>query len=74
MEKCTFCNNFVEDDISLESDWRITMCKDSWDGHHYLNIGHEVWLGDFGAHECSTSVLINYCPICGRKLEDTENV
>lgn len=69
MEKCTFCNNFAKDDISLDSDWRITMGKDSWDGY-YLDIGHEVWLGDFGSHELSTSVLINYCPVCGRKLED----
>lgn len=74
MEKCTFCKNFLEDDISLDSDWRITMCKDRWEDNHYLNIEHEVWLGDFGAHEYSTSVLINYCPVCGRKLEDTENV
>lgn len=73
MEKCTFCNNFGEDNISFD-DWRITMGKDRWDGHHYLDMEHEVWLGDFGSHGFSTSVLINYCPICGRKLEDTENV
>lgn len=70
MEKCTFCKNFAEDDIFLDSDWRITMGKDSWDNHHYLNIEHEVWLGDFGSCEFSTSVLINYCPVCGRKFED----
>lgn len=70
MEKCTFCNNFVYNDISPDNDWRVTMYKDSWSKYHFLNIEHEAWLGDFGTHEYSTSVLINYCPVCGRKLED----
>ena len=39
-----------------------------------LNISHLLDLGYFGDAHFEIDILIKYCPFCGRKLEDIENV
>ena len=73
MEHCTFCDNLMYDNISMDSDWRISMLKDNWDKRYYLNIEHDVYLGDFGTQDFSTEVMVNYCPVCGRNLIEGED-
>ena len=43
------------------------------DGGFLLKIVSDVSFGVDWIFHVLTSIKINYCPICGRKLEDTEN-
>lgn len=67
---CDFCNDFLHNNISTDYDWNIIMNKDKWDNHYYIDISHEVNLGCYGYHEAATAIIVNYCPVCGRKLID----
>ena len=61
---CDFCSNDIYCDISNKDDFTITM----YDTRVYIE--HTINLGDFGIIKCcDASIEINYCPICGRKLE-----
>lgn len=55
-------------DIYIEKHWWAE--NDTF----FLKIVNEVNMGIAGNHGILTSIKINYCPICGRKLEGTENV
>lgn len=43
-------------------------------GSFYLKIVSDINMGIAGCFNVLTSTPIHYCPFCGRKLEDTENV
>lgn len=61
---CDFCSNDIYYDISNREDFEITM----YDTNVYIE--HTINLGDFGTVKCDTKIKINYCPICGRKLDE----
>lgn len=65
---CDFCNNDIYSNISDDYDWEITSYKSYY--YYYLTVEHTLNLGDLGSKSYTTDVKINYCPICGRKLED----
>lgn len=43
-------------------------------GIFLLKVASKVNIGIGGTIPVLATALINYCPICGRKLEDTKNV
>lgn len=66
---CRFSETFNEDDdISLLSGDYVEICISKSHGKYWLEC--EAW-GEYGG--CHTDyVSIQYCPMCGRKLEVAE--
>ena len=65
-EGCRYCNNCVELNDDVSDDIEIGIYDDDHDYRLYATF-------DDGLNQTSyTEVLINYCPMCGRKLEVAE--
>ena len=72
---CEYNSNFDLDDENFSSTVSsyAFIDKASW-WHPTIKFYASIDLGSYGQIDIKNSFFINYCPICGRKLEDTENV
>ena len=72
---CEYNSNFDLDneDFSSAVSFRAFIDKASW-WRPTIKFSTSIDLGPYGQIDIKDSFRINYCPICGRKLEDTENV
>lgn len=74
---CRYCNGNPEpiDNLSnCPTDMYIEQDLFVKNGDFFLKIASKINLGVGGNFHILTSTKIDYCPFCGRKLEDTENV
>lgn len=62
---CMYCKHGEPLNDASNSDFALTISYDENDYHVYVEFANEVWWGDDYA-------TINYCPMCGRKLEVAE--
>ena len=72
---CKYCErqiNYFDVDNSLnEETTAMTAVLDTspWN-HPYIQMEATVYAGVFGSINIESTFNVNYCPICGRKLED----
>lgn len=63
--RCPYCKCGEPLNDASNSDFTLTISHDENNYHMYVEFSDEVWWGDDYA-------TINYCPMCGRKLEVAE--
>lgn len=68
---CKYCeNNKI---MSNHDRFEVTLEKSHHPyrrDYHYISINHLINFGDLGLHKYNITIKINYCPICGRKLDE----
>lgn len=65
-EGCRYCNQFLELDVSDDGNLELGIYYDDYEYRLYATFDdgiNQTWY---------TETLINYCPMCGRKLEVAE--
>ncbi|WP_302372902.1 hypothetical protein [Enterococcus asini] len=65
-EGCRYCNQFLELDVSDDGNLELGIYDDDYEYRLYATFDdgiNQTWY---------TETLINYCPMCGRKLEVAE--
>lgn len=60
---CMYCKHGEPLNDTSNSDFALTISHDENDYHVYVEFSDEVWWGD-------DYMSIQYCPMCGRKLEE----
>lgn len=68
---CEYDTNFDLDNIDFSStvNFRTFIDKTCW-WYPKIKLCTSIDLGIYGQIDIKNSFRINYCPICGRKLED----
>lgn len=75
---CDYCEGYytnfdVDNDYSVNS-VVINAALDQTSWHSQILMIATIDGGIFGQKKIESKFYIKYCPMCGRKLEDTENV
>ena len=73
---CKYCEELKPIDNVSNCPTGMFIDRHWWaeNGTFFLEVVSDVDIGMGGCINVLTSAKINYCPICGRKLEDTKNV
>ena len=76
MSECQYCESPKRKRMKTTNKAHQLKIGKTWDGNKHKQIRLMIgeWNGYMRCHQLKSSLIVNYCPMCGRNLHENKEV